>query len=127
MDADFPRHSLYTSVCWMRSTRVHADCGGVWGMARDSRLSLPLHPCIIADFLTDDEEDHNAFVLCSVGFSSRFFVGTGRSCSSGGDSCARSSCSCSNRCHLLNFLIALLRGTSSRFALEKEDASHRPF
>ncbi len=35
----------------MRSTLV----AGVWGMARDSRLSLSLHPCMIADFQVDDE------------------------------------------------------------------------
>jgi hypothetical protein len=26
--ADFPKHSRYTSRCWMRPRRVHAACGG---------------------------------------------------------------------------------------------------
>jgi len=42
--ADFPWHSSYTERWWMRLSAGPRWLGGVWGMAKDSRPSLWLHP-----------------------------------------------------------------------------------
>ena len=62
MGSDMPTDGRWLlqalSVHWYVLDALHAGprrLRGVWGMTRDSRLSLLLHPCIIADFLTDDD------------------------------------------------------------------------
>src|SRR6266567_7172985 len=68
MDTDFPGYSTYTHSCWMRSRRVHAGCGGL-GNGKRLPTPLSLHPCMIADFQVDDEEDQESLMPCSSSFN----------------------------------------------------------
>src|SRR5260370_37934209 len=49
LGTDLLRDFLYTSCCWMRSTRIHADWGRAGGLTKDPSLFLGLHLPMIAD------------------------------------------------------------------------------
>jgi hypothetical protein len=62
MDADFPRSSQSPHVSWMRSTRVYAGCGRVWGKCK--RLQTPDSPLRLHLSFKNNTKNNTTSLCC---------------------------------------------------------------